>query len=153
MPKIKKEWRLPKPIDHGDHFEWKPVVRSGRIMPFGYKEDPTDPDVLLPIPEELELLEQAKKHLKKYSYRAVAAWLSEQSGRAISHVGLYKRIKLEYKRKTEAANQRYFAEKYKAALEKAERLEAKIGGTSTRTNVSVDDSKSEGSGPSDPTED
>jgi len=115
-------------------------------MPFGYKEDPTDPDVLLPIPEELELLEQAKKHLKKYSYRAVAAWLSEQSGRAISHVGLYKRIKLEYKRKTEAANQRYFAEKYKAALEKAERLEAKIGGTSTRTSV-------DGTSPSNPTED
>lgn len=147
MPKIKKEWRLPKPIDHGDHFEWKPVVRSGRIMPFGYKEDPTDPDVLLPIPEELELLEQAKKHLKKYSYRAVAAWLSEQSGRPISHVGLYKRIKLEYKRKTEAANQRYFAEKYKAALEKAERLEAKIGGTSTRTSVD------NGASPSNPTED
>lgn len=145
MAKIKKEWKLPKPIDHGDHFEWKPVVRAGRIMPFGYKEDPNDPDVLLPIPEELELLEQAKKHLKKYSYRAVAAWLSEQSGRPISHVGLYKRIKLEYKRKTEAANQRYFAEKYKAALEKAERLEAKIGGISTRTPSA--DSSSSGSNP------
>jgi hypothetical protein len=154
MPKIKTEWKLPKPIDHGDHFEWKPVVRSGRIMPFGYREDPNDPDVLLPIPEELELLEQAKKHLKKYSYRAVAAWLSEQSGRPISHVGLYKRIKLEYKRKTDAANQRFFAEKYKAALEKAERLEAKIGGSAVRTstNVSVDDSKSEGSSASDPSE-
>ena len=145
MAKIKKEWKLPKPIDHGDHYEWKPVVRAGRIMPFGYKEDPNDPDVLLPIPEELELLEQAKKHLKKYSYRAVAAWLSEQSGRPISHVGLYKRIKLEYKRKTEAANQRYFAEKYKAALEKAERLEAKIGGVSTRT-PSADGSTDSSSG-------
>jgi len=132
MPKIKKEWRLPKPIDHGDHFEWKPVVRSGRIMPFGYREDPTDPDVLLPIPEELELLEQAKKHLKKYSYRAVAAWLSEQSGRPISHVGLYKRIKLEYKRKTEAATHRYFAERYKEAISKAEKLEARVGGAATR---------------------
>lgn len=151
MAKIKKEWKLPKPIDHGDHFEWKPVVRAGRIMPFGYKEDPNDPDVLLPIPEELELLEQAKKHLKKYSYRAVAAWLSEQSGRPISHVGLYKRIKLEYKRKTEAANQRYFAEKYKAALEKAERLEAKIGGVSTRTPSA--DGSINGSSGSNPTED
>lgn len=151
MAKIKKEWKLPKPIDHGDHYEWKPVVRAGRIMPFGYKEDPNDPDVLLPIPEELELLEQAKKHLKKYSYRAVAAWLSEQSGRPISHVGLYKRIKLEYKRKTEAANQRYFAEKYKAALEKAERLEAKIGGVSTRTPSA--DGSINGSSGSNPTED
>jgi hypothetical protein len=144
MAKIKKEWKLPKPIDHGSHFEWKPVVRAGRVMPFGYKEDPNDPDILLPIPEELELLEQAKKHLKKYSYRAVAAWLSEQSGRTISHVGLYKRIKLEYKRKTDAANQRYFAEKYKAALEKAERLEAKIGGASIRVPGSGDSGDSEG---------
>lgn len=135
MAKIKKEWKLPKPIDHGDHYEWKPVVRFGRILPFGYKEDPNDKDILLPIPEELELLEQAKKHLKKYSYRAVAAWLSEQSGRPITHVGLYKRIKLEYKRKTEAANQRYFAQRYKEALEKAEKLEARIGGATSRDSA------------------
>jgi hypothetical protein len=127
MAKIKKEWKLPKPIDHGDHYEWRPVVRIGRTIPFGYKEDPNDKDILLPIPEELELLEEAKKHLKRYSYRAVAAWLSEKSGRTISHVGLFKRVKLEYKRQTEAANQRYFAEKYKAALEKAEKLEARFG--------------------------
>lgn len=127
MAKIKREWKLPKPVDLGDEYEWRPVVRVGRIVPFGYKEDPEDQDVLLPIPEELELLEQAKKHLKKYSYRAVAAWLSEQSGRVISHVGLYKRIKLEHKRKTEASTQRYYAERYKAALQKAEKLEARFG--------------------------
>lgn len=132
MSKIKTEWKLPKPIDHGDHYEWKPVVRVGRQVPFGYVEDSTDKDILIPITKELELLEQAKKHLKRYSYRAVAAWLSEQSGRAISHVGLYKRIKLEYKRKTEAATQRYFAQRYKEATEKAEKLEARVGGASTR---------------------
>jgi hypothetical protein len=132
MSKIKTEWKLPKPIDHGDHYEWKPVVRVGRQVPFGYVEDSTDRDILIPITKELELLEQAKKHLKRYSYRAVAAWLSEQSGRAISHVGLYKRIKLEYKRKTEAATQRYFAQRYKEATEKAEKLEARVGGASTR---------------------
>ena len=135
MAKYKKEWKLPKPEDHGDHFEWKPVVRIGRQIPFGYKEDPDDRDVLIPIPEELELLEQAKKHLKRYSYRAVAAWLSEQSKRSISHVGLYKRVKNEYKRKAEAANQRYFAQRYKEALEKAEKLESRIGGASTKGTV------------------
>jgi hypothetical protein len=127
MTKIKKEWKLPKPIDNGDHYEWQPVVRIGRTIPFGYREDPDDSDILLPIPEELELFEEAKKHLKRYSYRAVAAWLTEKSGRTISHVGLFKRVKLEHKRKTEATNQRYFAEKYKAALEKAQRLEARLG--------------------------
>lgn len=135
MTKYKKEWKLPKPVDHGDHFEWKPVIRVGKQIPFGYREDPNDRDVLLPIPEELELLEQAKKHLKRYSYRAVAAWLSEQSKRYISHVGLYKRVKIEYKRQTEAANQRYFAQRYKEALEKAEKLESRIGGASSRTTV------------------
>lgn len=135
MTKYKKEWKLPKPVDHGDHFEWKPVIRVGKQIPFGYREDPNDRDVLLPIPEELELLEQAKKHLKRYSYRAVAAWLSEQSKRYISHVGLYKRVKIEYKRQTEAANQRYFAQRYKEALEKAEKLESRIGGASSRTAV------------------
>lgn len=135
MTKIKKEWKLPKPIDNGDHYEWKPVVRVGKIVPFGYIEDPKDPDILLPVVKELELLEQAKKHLKRYSYRAVAAWLSEQSGRVISHVGLFKRVKLEQKRRTEATNQRYFAERYKKALEKAERLEGRIGGVDPRGNL------------------
>ena len=127
MARIKREWKLPKPIDHGDHYEWNPVVRVGRTIPFGYEEDPSDKDILIPIPAELELLEQAKKHLKRYSYRSVAAWLSEQSGRTISHVGLFKRVRLEQKRKSEAANQRYLAERYRQALEKAERLEASIG--------------------------
>ena len=127
MAKLKKEWKLPKPEEVGDHYEWRPVVRVGRFIPFGYVEDPNDKDILLPIPEELELLEQAKKHLKKYSYRAVAAWLSEKSKRNISHVGLFKRVKLECKRRTEALNQRYLAERYKKALEKAEKLEARFG--------------------------
>jgi len=52
------------------------------------------------------LLEKAKKYLRQYSYRDVAAWLSEQSDRYISHVGLMKRVKIEQKRKREAANQR-----------------------------------------------
>lgn len=136
MARIKKEWKLPKPIDHGDHYEWNPVVRVGRTIPFGYEEDPSDKDILLPIPEELELLEQAKKHLKRYSYRAVAAWLSEQSGRTISHVGLFKRIRLEQKRKSEAATQRYLAERYREALEKAEKLEARLGSRRASTGSS-----------------
>lgn len=143
MAKIKKEWKLPKPEDHGDHFEWKPVVRIGWMVPFGYEKHPEDPDILLPVPEKLELLEQAKAHLKNYSYRAVAAWLSEQSGQYISHVGLYKRVKLEQKRRTAATNQRYLAQRYKEALEKAEKLERMVGGPATRVERTGD---SEGSG-------
>lgn len=134
MSKLKCEWKLPLPDEDGDEYIWHPVVRVGRQVPWGYEQDPDDPDILLPIPEELELMEQAKKFLKQYSYRQVAAWLSEQSGKPISHVGLYKRVKLEYKRKTEAPNQRYLAERYKEALKKAEKLEKQRIGAKTRRN-------------------
>lgn len=123
MTKLKKTWTLPPPEETEEEYIWYPVVRIGRTVPFGYEQDPDDLDILLPIPEELELFEQAKKHLKQYSYRQVAAWLSEQSGRDISHVGLYKRVKLEQKRKREAGNLRFLAERYKEALEKAEEIE------------------------------
>ena len=126
--KTRKDWKLPVPEETEDGFNWQPVVRIGRTVPFGYEQDPTDLDVLQPIVDELELLEKAKKYLRQYSYRDVANWLSEQSGRYISHVGLMKRVKLEQKRKRQASNQRYLAERYKEALQKAERLEERIGG-------------------------
>ena len=126
--KTDKDWKLPMPEETDEGFNWQPVVRIGRTVPFGYEKDLTDLDILQPVVEELELLERAKKYLKQYSYRDVANWLSEQSGRYISHVGLMKRVKLEQKRKRQASNQRYLAERYKEALQKAERLEERIGG-------------------------
>ena len=126
--KTDKDWKLPMPEETDEGFNWQPVVRIGRTVPFGYEKDPTDLDIWQPVVEELELLERAKKYLKQYSYRDVANWLSEQSGRYISHVGLMKRVKLEQKRKRQASNQRYLAERYKEALQKAERLEERIGG-------------------------
>ena len=128
---ITKTWKLPKPEKIGDDYEWQSVVRIGRTIPFGYRQDPNDCDILHPISEELELLEKAKKYIKQFSYREVAAWLSEQSGRYISHVGLMKRVKLESKRKAEASTQRYYAQRYKEASEKAEKLEKQRIGTRT----------------------
>ena len=119
-----KTWKLPKPEKVNGEWEWLPLVRIGRFLPFGYRQDPNDSDILLPIPEELELFEQAKKHLNQYSYREVSAWLSEISGRYISHVGLFKRVKIEQKRKGAASIQRFYAERYKEAAEKAEKLES-----------------------------
>jgi len=131
-----KTWKLPKPQKEDGEWEWEPIVRIGRFVPFGYRQDPDDCDILQPIPEELELFEQAKKHLKQYSYREVAAWLSETSGRYLSHVGLYKRVKLEHKRKKEASVQRFYAERYKEAAEKAEKLEAQRLGAKSRVDTS-----------------
>ena len=132
--KINKTWRLPPPEENDEGLEWYPVVRVGRVIPFGYRQDEKDKDILLPIKEELELLEKGKKLLRQYSYREVANWLSAESGRPISHVGLMKRVKLEQRRKTEAATQRYLAERYKKALQKAKKLEEeRFGGIRRET--------------------
>jgi hypothetical protein len=137
--KTDKTWKLPKPQKIDGEWEWVPIVRIGKTVPFGYRQDPNDDDILLPIPEELELFELAKKHLKQYSYREVAAWLSETSGRYLSHVGLFKRVKLEQKRKSAASIQHFYAQRYKEAAEKAEKLEKiRLG---ARRRVSTTDSE------------
>ena len=135
--KIKKTWQLPQPNEVEGKYEWLSVVRVGRVIPFGYRQDPEDSDILLPIPEELELFEQAKKYLKQYSLREVSNWLSTTSGRYISHVGLMQRVKLEQKRKKEASIQRFYAEKYKEAAEKAEKLENQRIGARVRKENST----------------
>ena len=134
--KTNRTWKLPKPVEVDGEYEWQPVVRVGRHVPFGYRQDPNDCDILLPIPEELELFEKAKKFIKQYSYREVSAWLSTQSGKYISHVGLYKRVKIEQQRKNEASTQRYLAQRYKEALQKAEKLETQRLGYRERVNFS-----------------
>ena len=132
--KIDKTWKLPKPEKTEYGYDWQPVVRVGRVIPFGYKQDENDRDILLPIPTELELLEKAKKYIRQYSYRQVANWLSKESGREISHVGLMKRIKIEQKRKSNASAQSYLAKRYKEALQKEERLsKERIGRTTSST--------------------
>tara|TARA_R100001377_G_scaffold17691_1_gene9013 strand:- start:799 stop:1239 length:441 start_codon:yes stop_codon:yes gene_type:complete len=123
--KTNKTWKLPLPEKMSSGLTWFPVVRVGRVVPFGYEQDPSDQDILLPVTEELEALEIAKNHLRQYSYRDVAIWLSEQTGRSISHVRLMKRVKLERKRKTDAENALYYAQRYKEAEAKAKRLQEK----------------------------
>lgn len=113
-------WMLPKPPNRKN---WERIPRLVKRIPWGYEADPEDEKWLLPIPHELELLELAKKHLKQYSYREVSAWLSTQSGRYISHMGLKKRIDVERKRKSLAAIKRKLAQRYKEALSQYETLE------------------------------
>ena len=82
---------------------------------------------LAPIPLELDFLEKAKVFLKQYSMRQVAAWLSTQTGRQISHVGLAKRIKHEQSHKRKASTYRKLTERYEKALRKAEEYEERTG--------------------------
>jgi DNA repair exonuclease SbcCD ATPase subunit len=127
----KVDWQIPL---QGKLGEWYPVIRVGRHVPFGYEQDKEDDMLLIPIPEELELLEKAKKFLKDYSVRQVAKWLSDQSGRSISHVGLYKRVRMEEKRRRASSNYRQYAKKYKEAARKSQKIEEeRLGGKHTRS--------------------
>lgn len=107
--------------------EWLPIPRVSRIVPWGYEEDPEDRDILLPIPFELNALEKAKQYLKEYSYRNVADWLSTETGRYISHMGLKKRIENERKRRTRATTYSNWAKQIEKARRKAISLEQKLG--------------------------
>ena len=76
-----------------------------------------------PIPTELDLLEKARAYTNQYSYREVANWLSTNSGRYISHVGLRKRLQHERQRKNQAASLRKWAEYAEKAISKAKEIE------------------------------
>jgi hypothetical protein len=117
------KWVLPQPTDLKDDNEWMPIPRIARTIPFGYELDSEDKNLLKPIKIELDLLEQARKYIKQYSYREVANWLSKNSGRDISHVGLMKRLKNERKRKNKAISLRKWADYAQKAIQKAEEIE------------------------------
>ena len=132
---IKKKWSLPTPPKNKE-IEWFPVVRVGRMIPFGYYEDEVDPNILRPIPKELNALEKAKKFLKEFPRDEVANWLTEETGRKISGPGLIKRIKLERRNQRDAENALFYAKKWKEAAETARKLqEERIGGSKTRRIV------------------
>ena len=121
-------WELPKP-DRGAEKISHPVVRvAARVVPFGYEVDPDNDKLFKPIPQELEALELAKKHLKQYSYREVAAWLTTQTGRSISHSGLQKRILIERRRKKAASIKRRLAKRLEETLAEIEKLEKGVTG-------------------------
>tara|TARA_B100001094_G_scaffold84985_1_gene81361 strand:+ start:1480 stop:1899 length:420 start_codon:yes stop_codon:yes gene_type:complete len=116
-------WKLPQPTDLKDDNEWMPIPRIARTIPFGYELDPEDINLLKPVKIELDLLEQARRYVKQYSYRQVANWLSKNSGRDISHVGLMKRLKNERKRQNQAISLRRWADYAQKAIQKAEEIE------------------------------
>ena len=127
------KWELPQPTDVKEDEEWVQIPRIARTIPFGYKQNENDSDLLDPIEKELTLLEQARKYVNQYSYRQVANWLSKQSGRYISHVGLQKRLKNEKKRKNQARSIRKWAEYAEKAISKAKEIEIQRTGATKTT--------------------
>tara|TARA_R100000353_G_C6434833_1_gene176932 strand:+ start:142 stop:555 length:414 start_codon:yes stop_codon:yes gene_type:complete len=105
---------------------WRPIPRFSRQIPFGYEQDPDDPDILNPIEEQLEALEQAKEYLKTCSFREVARWLSATTGRRISFQGLHKIVRSEKKRKDIAKLYHYYATKAKECAEKEKLIQSRL---------------------------
>ena len=119
------KWKLPQPTDLKDEEqkEWVQIPRIARIIPFGYKINETDKELLDPIPYELEALELARKYVKQYSLRQVANWLTTKTGRQISHIGLRKRLLHERQRKNKARTLKRWSEYAQKAIEKAKAIE------------------------------
>ena len=118
-------FKMPDPVGLKDDNEWLMIPKISRTIPFGYEAHEQDEDILVPVIEELEALELAKEYLREYSYREVAGWLSDRTGREISHIGLRKRIQKEKQRKSKAATYKIWLKNYKKALEKLEEIESK----------------------------
>ena len=119
------KWKLPQPTDlkDEDETEWIQIPRIARIVPFGYKVNENDSELLDPIPYELEAIELARKHIKQYSFRQVANWLTTKTGREISHVGLRKRLMHEQQRKNKARTLKRWSEYAEKAIQKAKAIE------------------------------
>ena len=127
------KWKLPQPTDIKEENVWVQIPRIARTVPFGYKLNEQDPDILDPIPTELDLLENARSHVNQYSYREVANWLSTNTGRYISHVGLRKRLLNERQRKNQAKSLLKWAEYAETAIAKAKILQEERTGAA-KTN-------------------
>ena len=114
-------WTLPKP----DMFvkNWKRLPRVARTVPFGYEVDEEDEDFLVPVSIQLDALDKAKQHIRQYSYREVANWLTKETGRYISHTGLRKRIEVDKKRKRTITIKRKFAQRLEKAISELQKLE------------------------------
>tara|TARA_R110000751_G_scaffold181111_1_gene287406 strand:- start:1202 stop:1606 length:405 start_codon:yes stop_codon:yes gene_type:complete len=133
MSKSIGKWNLPQPTDIKEENEWVQIPRIARTVPFGYKVNEEDSRILDPISTELDLLEKARDYINQYSYREVSNWLSTNTNRYISHVGLRKRLQNERQRKNKAKSLRQWAKYAEAAISKAQVLEEKRTGAKETT--------------------
>ena len=76
--------------------EDNPITRKrvGRVIPLGYKVSEEDENVLIQIPEHMELIDKAKSFIdNNCTYRETAEWLSHHTGRKITGMGLREVLK------------------------------------------------------------
>jgi len=123
---------IPEPIlDQKDEEKgYLPILKTGSVIPFGYKEDPDNPEVLLPVVIELDYLAQAKKYRKQghYTYEELAAWLTTRTGRQISKMGLRHRLRQSAKKRRAFIQYERYIRAAKEAAEKAKKIEERFLG-------------------------
>ena len=68
------------------------IRRSSSTIPFGYKLNESDNQMLEPVAKELEVLDKVLPLIrdKTLSLRDGSMWLTHETGRSISHMGLKK---------------------------------------------------------------
>ncbi len=66
--------------------------RTSSTIPFGYKLNESDNQMLEPVQEELQMLDKILPMVKDktMSLREGSMWLTHETGRSISHMGLKK---------------------------------------------------------------
>ena len=68
--------------------------RVSRLIPFGYEVSEENEKLLIEVPEEMELINKAKKFIENNcSYRETAEWVSHHSGKKITGMGLREVLK------------------------------------------------------------
>ena len=72
---------------------YEPKKIRGTLIPFGYKKSEDDPKIVLPIPEELDVLQEAiKLHKKGQSLQKCVDYIYSKTKRKITRQGFYKII-------------------------------------------------------------
>lgn len=117
---------LPQPTKSTEYVKIPKLSYYKNHLPYGYVEDEEDPFWLKPVPLELDALKLARKYVKKYTYKAVAAWLTKQTGRSITASGLHRRIKDEITSGRKSAAYRRIAERCYKALKRAKAFESNL---------------------------
>ena len=70
---------------------YEPKKIKGTLVPFGYKKTEDDPKIVLPIPEELDVLQEAiKLHKKGQSLQKCVDYIYSKTKRKITRQGFYK---------------------------------------------------------------
>ena len=98
--------------------------QSGPKVHWGYKVKDYEPYLVLTVEKQLKSLEEAYSSLTHTSYEEVARWLTEYTGRKITGMGLWKRVK-----KDKADKQKYVKQKRYEAKTEAQ------GNVTTQANV------------------